>query len=244
MTENPNRSTGPRRWTALTLAGTAAGLAVTTMQVQAAAPALNPTPTAQVWLAQAEGGEGGEGGEAGAHVSEDEAIAYLELLASVGAHARAAADMYAAGDSAGAVGLIGHIEAEVMGDLSPLLEEFHGPDLDSLIAAAAEALGTENAPEQVDAAIAALLDAVHGANSGIHDDDQLAAVAAILRHAGDEYAEAIEGGDTLEAMPLFEARGFVAEARMIARKPSSQIAALLGYVNEPELIHRDNLVLV
>jgi glutamate 5-kinase len=35
-----------------------------------------------------------------------------------------------------------------------------------------------------------------------------------------------------------------AEARMIARKPSSQIAALLGYVNEPELIHRDNLVLV
>jgi glutamate 5-kinase len=34
-----------------------------------------------------------------------------------------------------------------------------------------------------------------------------------------------------------------AEARLIARKPSSQIAALLGYANEPELIHRDNLVL-
>lgn len=35
-----------------------------------------------------------------------------------------------------------------------------------------------------------------------------------------------------------------AEARLIARKPSSQIAGLLGFVNEPELIHRDNLVLV
>ncbi len=35
-----------------------------------------------------------------------------------------------------------------------------------------------------------------------------------------------------------------AEARLIARKPSSQIEALLGYVNEPELIHRTNLVLV
>ena len=35
-----------------------------------------------------------------------------------------------------------------------------------------------------------------------------------------------------------------AEARLIARKPSSQIEALLGYANEPELIHRDNLVLV
>ena len=33
------------------------------------------------------------------------------------------------------------------------------------------------------------------------------------------------------------------EARLIARKPSSQIAGLLGFVNESELIHRDNLVL-
>ena len=30
----------------------------------------------------------------------------------------------------------------------------------------------------------------------------------------------------------------------IARRPSSEIEALLGYVDEPELIHRDNLVLV
>ena len=35
-----------------------------------------------------------------------------------------------------------------------------------------------------------------------------------------------------------------AEARLIARKPSSQIEAALGYANEPELVHRDNLVLV
>jgi glutamate 5-kinase len=34
-----------------------------------------------------------------------------------------------------------------------------------------------------------------------------------------------------------------AEARLIARKPSSQIESLLGYMNEPELIHRTNLVL-
>ena len=34
------------------------------------------------------------------------------------------------------------------------------------------------------------------------------------------------------------------EARLIARKPSSQIAGLLGFANEPELIHRDNLVLM
>ena len=33
------------------------------------------------------------------------------------------------------------------------------------------------------------------------------------------------------------------EARRIARRPSAEIEGLLGYVEEPELIHRDNLVL-
>ncbi|HET9205193.1 MAG TPA: PUA domain-containing protein, partial [Burkholderiaceae bacterium] len=32
------------------------------------------------------------------------------------------------------------------------------------------------------------------------------------------------------------------ETRMIARKPSSQIDAVLGYSNGPELIHRDNMI--
>ena len=34
------------------------------------------------------------------------------------------------------------------------------------------------------------------------------------------------------------------EGRLIARKPSGEIERALGYANEPELIHRDNLVLV
>ncbi|TCJ19532.1 glutamate 5-kinase [Parasulfuritortus cantonensis] len=44
------------------------------------------------------------------------------------------------------------------------------------------------------------------------------------------------------------ARGLVnygsEEARRILRKPSSEIAAILGYQDEPELIHRDNLALL
>jgi glutamate 5-kinase len=43
------------------------------------------------------------------------------------------------------------------------------------------------------------------------------------------------------------ARGLInyasAEARLIMRRPSSEIEAVLGFVEEPELIHRDNLVL-
>jgi glutamate 5-kinase len=44
------------------------------------------------------------------------------------------------------------------------------------------------------------------------------------------------------------ARGLVnysaSEARRILRRPSGEIAAILGYMDEPELIHRDNLVLL
>ena len=44
------------------------------------------------------------------------------------------------------------------------------------------------------------------------------------------------------------ARGLVnysaGETRLIMRRPSSEIEQLLGYVDEPELIHRDNLVLL
>ena len=34
------------------------------------------------------------------------------------------------------------------------------------------------------------------------------------------------------------------ESARILGKPSSEIQAILGYVDEPELIHRDNLVLL
>jgi glutamate 5-kinase len=44
------------------------------------------------------------------------------------------------------------------------------------------------------------------------------------------------------------ARGLInyssAETQRILRKPSSEIEAILGYIDEPELIHRDNLVLL
>jgi glutamate 5-kinase len=43
------------------------------------------------------------------------------------------------------------------------------------------------------------------------------------------------------------ARGLVnysaTETRRIMRRPSSEIESILGYVEQPELIHRDNLVL-
>jgi glutamate 5-kinase len=59
-------------------------------------------------------------------------------------------------------------------------------------------------------------------------------------HRGDVIA--VRGPDGAEL-----ARGLAnygsAEARLIARKPSSDFERLLGYTAEPEMIHRDNLVL-
>ena len=44
------------------------------------------------------------------------------------------------------------------------------------------------------------------------------------------------------------ARGLVnysaEETRRIMRRPSAEIEKILGYVDEPELIHRDNLVVL
>jgi glutamate 5-kinase len=59
-------------------------------------------------------------------------------------------------------------------------------------------------------------------------------------HRGDVIA--VRGGDGTEL-----ARGLAnyrsGEARLLARHPSSDFEKLLGFVGEPELIHRDNLVL-
>ena len=51
--------------------------------------------------------------------------------------------------------------------------------------------------------------------------------------------KAVDGTEVARGLANYSA----AEARLMARKPSSQIEALLGYVNEHELIHRTNLVL-
>lgn len=82
--------------------------------------------------------------------------------------------------------------------------------------------------------------------------------ARVLRESGRSLLSigvtAVEGefsrGDLVACIDdsgLEIARGLVnygsGDARLILRQPSSRIEELLGYVDEPELIHRDNLVL-
>jgi len=83
-----------------------------------------------------------------------------------------------------------------------------------------------------------------GAAAKVRDGGKSLLPVGIVEVQGD-----FERGDVISvrsASGLEIARGLAnyaaAEARRIARKPTSQIAEVLGYVNEPEMIHRTNLV--
>ncbi|WP_310626138.1 glutamate 5-kinase [Limnohabitans sp.] len=66
--------------------------------------------------------------------------------------------------------------------------------------------------------------------NGVNGDFSRGEVIAILDSQGQEVARGL-------------ANYAAAEARLLCRKPSGQITALLGYAAEPEMVHRDNLVL-
>ncbi len=65
---------------------------------------------------------------------------------------------------------------------------------------------------------------------GVDGDFSRGEVIAILDSQGQEVARGL-------------ANYAAAEARLLCRKPSSQMSELLGYAAEPEMVHRDNLVL-
>ncbi len=66
--------------------------------------------------------------------------------------------------------------------------------------------------------------------TGVDGDFSRGEVIAILDGHGQEVARGL-------------ANYAAAEARLLCRKPSSQMSELLGYAAEPEMVHRDNLVL-
>jgi len=66
--------------------------------------------------------------------------------------------------------------------------------------------------------------------TGVDGDFSRGEVIAILNGQGQEVARGL-------------ANYAAAEARLLCRKPSSAVEQLLGYIAEPEMVHRDNLVL-
>jgi glutamate 5-kinase len=84
-----------------------------------------------------------------------------------------------------------------------------------------------------------------GAERALRDDGKSLLPIGVVEVVGDfERGEAVA---VLDAQGRELARGLInygaSDARRIARRPSSEIESVLGFVEEPELIHRDNLVL-
>ena len=90
---------------------------------------------------------------------------------------------------------------------------------------------------------AVLIDA--GAASKVRDEGKSLLPVGIVEVLGEFHRGDVIAVRSLQGIEL--ARGLAnygsAEARLIARKPSSEFARLLGFTGEPEMIHRDNLVL-
>ena len=84
-----------------------------------------------------------------------------------------------------------------------------------------------------------------GAGRALREDGKSLLPIGVLEVVGEfERGEVVA---ILDAEGRELARGLVnyaaSDARRIARRPSTEIESLLGFVEEPELIHRDNLVL-
>jgi glutamate 5-kinase len=88
-----------------------------------------------------------------------------------------------------------------------------------------------------------LLDA--GAVRALHEGKSLLPVGVVAVEGDFERGAAVaciapEGREVARGLVNYSS----SEARRIARRSSSDIEAILGYVDEPELIHRDNMVLL
>ncbi len=170
---------------------------------------------AMIWTVQA---EGGEGGESGALATNTQDAAYLTDLGIVDAHLRAAVAVYAAGMVPEAIGLAGHPEAEVMGDLRPLLADRNVPDFTDALDALSAAIGAEAPLADVKTAygvVAAQLAEAAKAEDG-EPRARLDAIAALTRGAGAEYDQSVTDGAVSDPVTLQEAFGYIQTARQMA----------------------------
>ncbi len=211
------RSTSPRRWRDIALAGAAASVAAGAPALaQGSIKTVQPGMSAQIWTVQAEGGEGGEAG-AVAETSPD--VAYLSRLAIVEGHMVAAVELYRKGLVDEAVGLSGHPEAEMMDEVREDLAKHQAADFSPLMEALGAKLAEGAAQADVDTALAELHTAIEAAmlEGDKGNRDAFDTLITIMRGASVEYADSIEDGVVTDQITYHEAWGFTEVARDLAQ---------------------------
>ncbi len=154
-----------RRWSGLGLGAALAGGAFlsgcgentpATPEVQAPGPAADiAAPGAVGEMGEGEGGEGGEGegGEGGVNVAlaGSDPVEYLSALAITRAHAIAARDAYAIGNTQAAGEMFAHPVSEVLIAMEPVFEARGVAPFDSLLSEASAAVFDGESVEEVNA---------------------------------------------------------------------------------------------
>jgi len=197
------------------------GTVATALAAPAAASEIqaHDTDTGRFLVAQAEGeGEGGGEGEGegeggGAALPAD--VALLRDLGFMTGHLRAGMALYDAGDLAAAKTHMGHpIEEKYDAVAGPLETLGMGGLRDDLMAlsAAAEA---EAPADEVRALFEAVLAGVETARNAAaaNPRQQILALAALMRVAGDEYTVAVAGGDVSNLHEYQDSWGFLQTIR-------------------------------
>jgi hypothetical protein len=168
-------------------------------------------------LAACAGTQGQSASPDGAASIDAELISVGSSLAQMRGHLRVALELDAAGDDEGAAVHTSHPAAELLEVVRPDLEEA-GADADALgtaLQAASDAVGSDEAPAAIEAAIEATRTAEAAVAGDLVDDPGYvgSVIASLLSTVGHEYEEAVVDGELQNEAEFQDAYGFTLEAR-------------------------------
>jgi hypothetical protein len=200
-------------WTGLGLAAIAG--AALAAPAEACAPEAHSAKLILAAGSAGEGGEGGEGGEAGAADSALSDVEYLAALGYVEGHMTVGIELYKQGHKNAAVHMK-HPADELYADLQPAFEarkvKGFGVELDAV----STAVESGKPPAEVEALLAALKAAIAASRGEEPSRKELmAAAAAMVRTAGDEYGIGVVDGKIVNDKEYQDAWGFVTIARAL-----------------------------
>lgn len=176
-------------------------------------------------------GEAGEGGEAGALAAENPKVAILTALGLVEGHLWVGLATYRAGQAEEAKTHMKHPGDELYADLEPLLTAQGLPGFAEELTALAEAVEGGGPLAEAEAAYQALRVTISETREAVAGDDpadRFAAMTAVLRTAGEEYAVGVRHGAIANLHEYQDAQGFVqavrAEAEALTQSRNAAVA--------------------
>lgn len=238
----PTRAVIARKWTSLTVAGAAVGLAVAGTAVAQGAT-LGGAET--LWLAQTSSTEGGEGGEAGAaSVEAGDTVDLLVRLSKIEAHILTGLDLTAVGQAEAAQAQFDTPKAEIYETIEAALTAHNAPAFEEALVALSEAAKAGKAPDELQAVHATVQAGIEAARSGIAPSakDELAAVLALTREAGEDFEAGVKDGAIAELGEYQDARAYLLAARETLTRLSASDDAVVKKAAEKSAEALDGVI--